>query len=946
MGDRDAVLVGRQASVDRVRTAITGAFPGTGRLLLIDGEAGIGKTRIASAAVAIAQEAGFDVARGRALELERHRPFGVIVDALAIGARSADPRRAAVAHLLQEQGSADVVAGPAHQFRVVTSLVDLVESLTVDRPMLLILEDLHWADSSTLLVARALGIRLDALRVVLLATFRPVPRSPELQAFLAEFSPRAIQERLDPLGREDVVELVTSLLGCVPSPDLIRLVGKAGGNPLFVTELVHGLRDQEAIRLTQEGATVVRNDLPVISTVMNAILERLRMVPSGVTHALRVASVLGTTFSMADLSLVARQSAFDLLEPLEEARRAGLLGEDGVRLRFRHDLVREALYESMPIAVRGALHRAAGEALGAAGAPLSQVAEHMTLGATRGDAVAARWLMQAGREAMSQSPDSAVHLLQRALVLEPPPRLRDEIVAELVVANLWCGRSAEAASHAERVLAAPAPASLHTRVRLSLIHAMWLEGHWDGALSVAMTRCASASVGDAERGRLLAETSLARVYLDGPAAGAQQASEALALGEASGDDVSVCVALTALAICAYFDGRFFDAVALGERAMAVADRSETDEARRRHPYFVLGLAYVGADRFGDAEAIHRQGRTVGEQLGTAWDAAWYQAAAAGRAWFSGDWDDAGAEGEAALAMADETGTYLGRAYASSILGLVALHRGDATVGRQRWRQAEEAITVSGRQIGSDWVPWLGALVAEAEGRPDEALAQLLVARERFARTGMAMSQLRIAADLVRLAVQLRERGEAERMADACEQVTSRAQPPSALGLVLRCRGLARGDVELLLRAVSQYRESPRKLERAAAMEDAGRALGETGRLAEAVPLLEEALEAYGHAAAAVDEARTLAQLRTFGVHKGRRGKRGRPAFGWDSLTRTELRVVRLVALGDSNPSIAGKLYISRHTVETHLRHILMKLGVSSRVEIAAEAARRGHSMTR
>lgn len=944
--DRDDVLVGRSGSIDLLRTAIAGAAGGRAALVLIEGEAGIGKTRMADAAASVAREAAFDVALGRSFELERHRPFGPVIDALALGPRSADPRRAAIAVLLQEQGSAEAAAGPGHQFRAVTAVVDLVEELTVDRPLLLVLEDLHWADPSSLLVIRALSARLPTLRLVILVTLRPVPRSRELEAFLAEFAQQAIHERLVPLDQTSVAELVGGLLGRHPSPELMRVIEKAGGNPLFVRELVHGLIEQHGVDLAGCDAVLGEEDASVASTVMNTILDRLRMVRTEVMETLRLASVLGTTFSMSDLSVVAGRSALDLLEPLEEARRAGVLGEDGTRLRFRHDLVRDALYESMTIAARCALHRQAGESLAAAGAPVAQVAEHMTLGATWGDASAAAWLARAGREALSASPASAVELLERALALGPPTELHQQVSADLVLANLWCGRSAEAAALAERLLASAPSSPVHDRVRLSLIHALWVQGHWQRALAVALTRCEEPAIGDEERGRLLAETVMARLYLEGPGAASAQASEALALGQASGDDVTVCVAGSGLAVCAYFEGRFFDAVSFAEQATAAAERSATDEPRRRHPYFLLGLGYVGTDRLDDAGATHRHGRAVGERLGTVWDGAWYQAAAAGRAWFSGDWDDAVAEAEAALAMADETGTYLGRAYAASILGLIALHRGEPAAGRRHWSYAREALDVSGPQIGGDWTPWLGGLVAEAEGRPDEALAGLLAASERFERGGMVTSLLRIAPDAIRLAIGRDRHDQADRIARGCERLSAITQPASVRGTILRCRGLASGDVATLLRAVEAYRESPRKLERAAALEDGGRALCNEGRGSEAAPLLEEALAAYENAAASVDEARSRALLRAVGVRKGRRGPRGRPATGWDSLTGTELRVVRLVANGDSNPAIAAKLYISRHTVETHLRHILTKLGASSRVEVAAEAARRGYtSMT-
>ena len=147
--------------------------------------------------------------------------------------------------------------------------------------------------------------------------------------------------------------------------------------------------------------------------------------------------------------------------------------------------------------------------------------------------------------------------------------------------------------------------------------------------------------------------------------------------------------------------------------------------------------------------------------------------------------------------------------------------------------------------------------------------------------------------------------------------------------------------ELVLRAVDAYRAGPRPLELALACEDAARALGAAGRVDEARPLLDDALGRYERLEAAWDLARAAARLRALGIRPGRRGPRSRPKSGWDSLTGTEHKVVQLVAEGLSNPEIAERLFISRGTVHTHVSHVLAKLGIRSRVELATEAIRRG-----
>jgi DNA-binding CsgD family transcriptional regulator len=157
---------------------------------------------------------------------------------------------------------------------------------------------------------------------------------------------------------------------------------------------------------------------------------------------------------------------------------------------------------------------------------------------------------------------------------------------------------------------------------------------------------------------------------------------------------------------------------------------------------------------------------------------------------------------------------------------------------------------------------------------------------------------------------------------------------------LRCKGLLERDPAILLRAVETFRLAPRPVERALACQDAALALASNDRIGEAVPLFEEALEIFESVGASRDIARGKAELRRFGIRRGSRRARSRSATGWDSLTPTERDAVHLVAEGLPNAEIAKRMYISRYTVETHLKHVYAKLGIPSRTELAAEAVRR------
>jgi DNA-binding CsgD family transcriptional regulator len=198
----------------------------------------------------------------------------------------------------------------------------------------------------------------------------------------------------------------------------------------------------------------------------------------------------------------------------------------------------------------------------------------------------------------------------------------------------------------------------------------------------------------------------------------------------------------------------------------------------------------------------------------------------------------------------------------------------------------------------------------------------------------------LAPDLVRLALALGDRDVAAEVAGAVAAGVALApEVPTVRTVALRCQGLVEGDVEPLLEAVAVARETPLMVEHACACEDAARTLAHSGRRDEAVALLAEALERHEGAGAEAWAGRVRAQLRGLGVRAGRRGSRNRPASGWESLTATERAVSLLVAEGLTNGAVARRLYISPHTVNTHLRHVFTKLGVSNRVALAGEVNR-------
>ena len=942
-------LAGRSAEVDQLRSAVRQVARGTGRTLVVVGEAGIGKTRVVAEGLADADGLGVRIFEGAADELEQRRPFGVIADCLATGRSATGSGRAAVAGLLEEDSGAGVggawlVDAPRSEFRIVEGFVALVEALSVQNPVVLVVEDLQWADPSALLVLHRLGRRVGQLPLLLVCTTRPVPRSAELEGCLRGlYAAGASELVLGPLDAVAVAQVVEQLAGAPPGPSLLRQVAGAAGNPLFVTELVGALQRDGSIQLRPDGAAELTT-VGIPPSLPLLILHRLSFLAPATLELLRVASVLGSSFAVTDLSLVVGRPTAGLLTALEEALAAGILAQRGELLGFRHDLIREALYHDLPAPVRQGLHLDAGRALAGAGAPPERVAEQLVRGASPGDAQAVAWLQRAARQAAPRAPAVAVELLGRALELAgPADPARDGLLAEQAVSLMWAGRLADAEAVCREVLARTHDTGTEATLRLCLVQTLLGRGRIEEALQEADAAVASQRLSDPERVRLQAFKASALVSLGHLEAAAETATRTRPAAAEVGDDLAGCICVATLALVANLGGDFVGALELAVEAVRSADQSAGLQAHRYPLNLFLGGCLHDTDRLAEGQAALQRGRRISEELGAKRELPlYYWGLAQGCMWL-GEWDDALAECQACLELAAEYGMRLhGTVFSHSIHAVIAVHRSDLPDAGQQIAAAERELAATGPQLGWDWLLWANALLLTARGQNEAALATLCHAWDACTGQGLVSTLPLFAADLVHLAVGAEDRHRAVQATMAVEELAARNPAVATLtGVALRCRGLLEDDAEVLVRAVAAYRTGPRPLERALACEDAAWALGRAGRLGEARPLFDEALGLYEGLGASWDLARAAARMRDLGIRRGRRGPRKRPKSGWDSLTATELTVVRLVAEGLSNPEIADRMFISRGTVHTHVSHILAKLGLGSRVGLAAEASRRG-----
>ena len=936
---------GREAETAVLSEALDRVASGRRAVVLIEGEAGIGKTRLLDVALEDARGRGMQVAAGRAEELERTRPFGAVADAFGCARSSHDPRRAAIGELLATGGDGErnpitVTSDPGLRFRVVDALADLVEELALPGPLVIGLDDLQWADPSSLLTLSALSRRVEYLPVGLIGCFRPAPRPPELDRLVTWLAAGAGRHlSLGGLTGQAVTDLVTDVVAAVPGRGLLAGISGAAGNPLFVSEMLGALAQEGMIETSGGRAEVAQIVLP--PTLRLTILRRLSFLPGDTLHTLRAASILGSSFTMSDLSVTMDRSALELVQVLAEAITGRVLEDDGARLRFRHDLIRDALYEDLPVTIRRGLHREAGQRLARAGALSLQVAEQLARGAGQGDTEAISWLTKAAREAAARSPDVAADLMGRAAELMPAADPgRDRLLAEQASSLMLAGRIPDALAACRSLLDHHHDPGVEGSVRTCLGHALLAQGQVRDALQELERAGQSPALSSVEQGAAKAWAGFARVSLgdlDGAAAAEKEARTA---ATAAGDHLTNSIIMSTAARIPESRGRLREALELADEAVRLADASPGRLGHRFPVCQTRGRILIELDRLAEARSVLGAGVRICEELGVRWALAAHQMYLAYGRFVAGEWDDATAELEASLKLAEETGEIYSLVYAYGLLSRISVHRNDLGRAREAAATADRSLAGWGNGHAMTWVAWPRALILEAGGEPGRALATMAGLWDWCTGAGLALEYPAIGADLVRLALAAGDLGRARQASAAVAEVAAGNDVAWMTGEALRCEGLIEDDPEILQAAADAHARGSRPLRLALACENAGSACGRHGHAERALPLLDRAVGIYERLGAARDLARAEAALREAGFRRGRRGTRSRPQFGWQSLTPTEHSVADLVAEGLSNPQIGARLYISHRTVQTHLAHIFAKLDISARTQLAAEVTRR------
>ena len=992
-------FVGRTAELAALVDAFGDAAQGHGGVALVSGEAGVGKSRLVGEAAAHARRRDARVLVGQCLDLEEGGlPYAPIVDVLRTldrelsdeeGAATLRPLRALLGREAGAEGVEAMTPGnPLGQARLFELLLTVVERLVANRPLVLVIEDLHWADRSTLDLVSLMASNTRNLPVLLVATYRrdDVPRRHPLRTLAAELTRRgAVAVPLDRLGPGEVAELLGALLASPPSPEVVAsVVERSDGNPLFVEELAATLADDP-------GA-------PMPPQLRDAVIGRVELMPDEAAAVLRACAVGGRQVEHDLLAAVLDPRApGDLDQDLRACVEHGLLVADQRTgtYRFRHALLHEAvLDEILPgelVRLHGAYATALTErqAAGEAGDEgWARLAHHWAAAADYDAALGAA--VRAGRaaEAAVATPEAhrylewSVRLWDRAADPEAAAGCdRGTLLAQAADAALWGGATVRALTLVDEALATPQVGADPTRAGLLHERRGWYlfrSGRPDEALAASelAVGLVPASPPSQARARVVQALAHALVRMGQNDKARPHAEDAVAMARALGDRADEGQALHVLGLVAASEGKTDEAVGALYEAAQIAVKIG-DLAEVAGAYIHLWRTLVEAGRAGELVDLllafvpsTAEGITPPSLTGSIGAAALHQL---------GQWDEADRLlGDARAAH--ETGglTAVARTLVS---GALAVDRGDHDLARD---QLEVARTWC-HQVGDGRLNGLLhrslAELALWQGRYDDARHEVEVGLDLLAHTGDPELAARIAAVGVRV-----EADEADQARRVGGRVAGRSGRWSGGGddggPAARAQALV-NQLTTLAEGAAARHAPPSSETRAAAL--TGQAelsrLGgrpDPARWRAAVNVWDAIgfpyCAAYGRyrggeaALAAGDDAGAERQLRAaweaahdlgarpLAAAVERLARRGRvdigaaaaaPAApgaggnGGAGLTPREAEVLALVAEGRTNRQIGEALFISEKTASVHVSRLLAKLGAANRGEAAAAARRSG-----
>jgi ATP/maltotriose-dependent transcriptional regulator MalT len=959
----DEPLVGRSAALASLRKALDEIERDGPGAFAIVGEPGIGKTRLLRELAALAEQRTCLVLSGSASELERDLPFSVFVDAVDEYVESLGPAgfstldddvRAELAHVfpsLSPLAGRRRVALQHERYRSHRAVRSLLELLAERSSLVLVLDDLHWADSASVELLGALLRRPPDAPVLLALALRPRPQSERLSVALDSAHRAGVLSSIE-LSTLSAGEAREFLGESVAPADAGLLYEESGGNPFYLEQLVRSL--DRADRTVPVGE-ISLTDVP--SAVVASLSQELSALSPAGRLLLEGAAVAGDPFEPELAAAAAATSEAAAIDVLDELLRLDLVRSTDVprRFRFRHPLIRRAVYETTAGAWRLGAHERCADALAARGASAIARAHHVERSAREGDLDAVAVLREAGEAALRLAPASAARWFADALRLLPegaPQEERTQLLLARAEALAADGHFADAHEALRDALAtAPRDAiPLRTALTAACARVEYMLGKYEeahthvrDALDELPERVSSEAV------RLMIELALISVPLTRYEAAIRWAEDALNVARRLDDEPLTACALAMTALGEALSGAGPAAEAHASEVKERIDALSDDElAGWLDAAIWLAAAEFYCDRYPDSDAHVERALAAARASGQG-ELLLFFLYLQGRVWYvRGKLVDATELIDGAIEAARLLGNREALAWSLYNRSAVALASGDLDLALTT---AEESVALT-RDVPETYVTaWAGVRLAAVLfeiGQPAGAIEAIAGSAGGEELTLIPPGWRPYCFELVcRCHLALDQVIEAEQAAARARSCTAAVQLPMAevwTGRATAALELHRGDPvpagRHALTAATAADELGAPIDAALARILAGRALARAGDQDSAVVELRRAaaaLDGYGALRYRDEAERELGKLGHRTHRRSRPGKSG--GQGIEMLTARELEVAQLVVERKTNPEIAAQLYLSNKTVESHLRNIFHKLNVTSRVELARAVER-------
>jgi DNA-binding CsgD family transcriptional regulator len=932
-------LLEREAQVAALAALAGAARRGGGRFVVIEGSAGIGKTRLLAEARAIAGSAGMRVLAARGGELEGEFAYGIVRQLFEPLLASANPDLRAEllsgpAALIEPLFGAPQLVAPedasaAGSFAILHGLYWLAANLALQQPTLLAIDDLHWADTPSLRWLLYLTRRLEGVPLLVAAGTRPPEGEGHDPILVAELiaDPEAAAIRPEPLGRASIAVLARELHGLKPDEAFCAALETAtGGNPLFVGAVLDAV--------AREGTSPTAEQVPRLlelgaQGVARVVRLRLARLPPEALALLRAASILGDGTELRQAAALAGVEAGELGAAAAALVRLGLLRREDP-LEFFHPVVRTAVYETLDAVERDAAHRSAAGLLLEAGAQPESAAGHLLRVVPQDDSFVVSTLRQAAERSLAQgAAEAAVGYLSRALAEQIDPVARAEVLVELGFAERRTNGPA-AADHLRAGLELLADPGRRGEVALELGRVLWFTDRIADALAVF-----ERALDEVDRKR---DPDLHELLVAELISSAWWVAQTYPIAEATIGELDLdglhggLGSEILLATMAHYEYRLGlrreRAIGLARRALAPGNLLASGSLAFIYAVTVLrasGLLDEAVSTFNQAVA---QARRRGDVFNVAYMLMWRGQCQTDR----GDLRAAVADLKEAIDLSVAHGMLAAWPYNIGFLARALLEQGEADEAARVIDQGDFPEELPLDQFHLVYVGLYRGRLRIETGSPERGVDELLQVGETVRRLPFdnpsCVPWRGGAAEGLRL---LDRNDEARALADEEITLARRWGDPHAIGASLRVLGLVEGGtagIGLLREAVEVLAGSEARLEHARALVDLGAALRRANRRTEARERLREG----------VDLARRLGALGLAGRANDEIAATGaRPPkvlqTGLDALTASERRVAQLAAEGMSNKEIAQTLFVTIKTVEVHLSRAYRKLDISSRAQL-------------